>query len=170
MKPNRPSLTAHRVAMMRAAHQILDRPLVFEDPLALSILGIQGACEILLMKRKLKSRLHSYLRAMVVARSRFVEEELAAEIERGVRQYVILGAGLAAERFELDVAGDLGHQGYLVLPFFRAFCVATFLVFVVLTIGWRHRFILHSARKSYHKMRFFYAGRIVTAADGRYLN
>ena len=30
----------------------------------------------------------------MVARSRFVEDELSAAIERGVRQYVILGAGL----------------------------------------------------------------------------
>ena len=39
MKPNRPSATAYRVAMMRAAHQILDRPLVLDDPIALRIAG-----------------------------------------------------------------------------------------------------------------------------------
>jgi len=35
-----PSRTAGRVARRRAAHQVLDRPLVFDDPLALRIAGI----------------------------------------------------------------------------------------------------------------------------------
>jgi methyltransferase (TIGR00027 family) len=94
VEQNSPSLTAHRVAMMRAAHQILDSPKVFEDPIALSIIGAQEASDILSEKRKFKTRLRSYLRAIVVARSRFVEDELSIAIERGVRQYVILGAGL----------------------------------------------------------------------------
>jgi len=94
MKQNGPSLTAQKVAMMRAAHQILDNPKVFEDPIALSIVGTQGVSDIRSEKRKFKTRLHSYLRAIVVARSKFVEDELSAAIKRGVRQYVILGAGL----------------------------------------------------------------------------
>ena len=39
-------------------------------------------------------RLSSYLRAFVAARSRYAEDELALGVRRGVRQYVILGAGL----------------------------------------------------------------------------
>jgi len=38
MKKNSHSLTAHKVAMMRAAHQILDNPKIFEDPIALKII------------------------------------------------------------------------------------------------------------------------------------
>ena len=94
MKPNNHSLTANKVAVMRAAHQILDDPKVFEDPIALSIIGTQSASDIRSEKRKFKKRLHSYLRAIVVARTRFVEDELSVAIKRGVRQYVILGAGL----------------------------------------------------------------------------
>jgi methyltransferase (TIGR00027 family) len=94
MKQNSPSLTANKVAMMRAAHQILDNPKVFEDPIALSIIGTQVVSEIRSEKRKFKTRLHSYLRAIVVARSRFVEDELSMAVKRGLRQYVILGAGL----------------------------------------------------------------------------
>jgi methyltransferase (TIGR00027 family) len=94
MKQNRPSLTAYKVAVLRAAHQIIDNPIVFEDPIASRIIGIRGNFEIRSQKRKYKTRLHSYLRAIVVARSRFVEDELAAAIKQGVRQYVILGAGL----------------------------------------------------------------------------
>ena len=80
--------------MMRAAHQLLDNPKVFEDPIALRIVGTQGESDIRSGKRKYKTRLSSYLRAIVVARSRFVEDELSFAIKRGVRQYVILGAGL----------------------------------------------------------------------------
>jgi len=94
MKQNSPSLTANKVAMMRAAHQILDNPKIFEDPIALSILGTQGVSEIRSEKRKFKTRLHSYLRAIVVARSRFVEDELSVAIKQGIRQFVVLGAGL----------------------------------------------------------------------------
>ncbi len=39
MKEDRPSATARRVAIRRAAHQLLDDPKVFDDPLALSIIG-----------------------------------------------------------------------------------------------------------------------------------
>ena len=94
MKQDRYSLTANKVAMMRAAHQIFDNPKIFEDPIAISIIGTQGVFEIRSEKRKFKIRLHSYLRAIVVARSRFVEDALSMAIKQGIRQYVILGAGL----------------------------------------------------------------------------
>ena len=94
MKQNGPSLTARKVAMMRAAHQILDSPKVFEDPMALDIIGLQDVSKIYSEKRKFKTSLQRYLRAIVIARSKFVEDELSVAINRGVRQYVILGAGL----------------------------------------------------------------------------
>lgn len=82
------SRTALRVAARRAAHQILDHPLVFEDPLALAIVGEEAA-------RKAASETWSpSLRAFLVARSRFAEDELAHAVARGIRQYVVLGAGL----------------------------------------------------------------------------
>ena len=93
MKQNNPSLTAYKAAMMRAAHQILDKPKVFEDPIALRIIGNQSASYIHSKKRSFKTKLQNYLRAIVVARNRFVEDELCGAIKRGVRQYVILGAG-----------------------------------------------------------------------------
>ncbi len=94
MERNSPSLTAYKVAIMRAAHQILDTPKVFEDPLALKIVGNKGDSEIHTKTRKFKQRIRSHIRAIVVARSKFVEDELGLAIKRGVRQYVILGAGL----------------------------------------------------------------------------
>jgi O-methyltransferase involved in polyketide biosynthesis len=43
VRENRHSATAQRVAERRAAHQLFDQPRVFEDPLALSIIGAEAA-------------------------------------------------------------------------------------------------------------------------------
>src|SRR5215475_14796125 len=95
MKEGQPSATARRVAIRRAAHQLLDKPKVFDDPLALRIIGHESASALQNGSDQSEStRLGQYLRAFVAARSRYAEDELALAIERGVRQYVILGAGL----------------------------------------------------------------------------
>jgi methyltransferase (TIGR00027 family) len=91
---DRPSHTAYRVALSRAAHQILDRPRVLEDPLALTVVGGAGAGEIRAHPLRFNTRMARYLRAFVVARSRVAEEALAQALRLGVRQYVVLGAGL----------------------------------------------------------------------------
>jgi methyltransferase (TIGR00027 family) len=91
MNEGRPSRTAQRVAVRRAAHQLLDRPLVFEDPFALKIIGPDAAAATL---AKADGRVSGSFRAFMAVRSRYSEEELAAAVARGVRQYVVLGAGL----------------------------------------------------------------------------
>jgi methyltransferase (TIGR00027 family) len=86
------SRTALGAAMHRAAHQLLDSPPVFLDPLALRIIG-PGAERTL--KGGERGRFTSPgLRALVVVRSRFAEDGLAEAHDRGVGQYVLLGAGL----------------------------------------------------------------------------
>jgi methyltransferase (TIGR00027 family) len=95
MEEFQPSSTAQRVAMKRAAHQLLDDPKVFDDPLALHIIGKEHASALQADPRQFEdSPLSPYLRAFVVVRSRYAEDELALGIRRGVCQYVILGAGL----------------------------------------------------------------------------
>jgi methyltransferase (TIGR00027 family) len=95
VKENRPSETAQRVAMQRAAHQLLDDPKVFDDPVALHIIGKDSALALQADPRQYEATpLASYLRAFVAARSRYAEDELALGVRRGARQYVILGAGL----------------------------------------------------------------------------
>ena len=91
MRENTPSKTAYRVALRRAAHQVLDHPLVFEDPVALPILGA-NAEELVRGTRETSTSRH--MRAFMAVRSRFAEDELAAAIRSGATQYVILGAGL----------------------------------------------------------------------------
>lgn len=95
MEPAKPSRTALRVAMRRAAHQIYDaQPLVFEDPFAVSILGDTYAEEVRRTPTRPDRPFSVSLRAFLVARSRYAEDNLAHAVERGVTQYVLLGAGL----------------------------------------------------------------------------
>lgn len=95
MKESRPSATAQRVAMRRAAHQLLDDPKVFDDPLAIRIIGKESASALQADPRQFEATpLSPYLRAFMAARSRYAEDELALAVRRGVHQYVILGAGL----------------------------------------------------------------------------
>ena len=107
MEDGQPSLTAVAAAMTRAAHLLLDdEPKVFVDSLALGLSGAET-------EATLQAHLHAqhtelarrfppdfayellkYLRALMTMRSRYVEDELSKALQRGVSQYVILGAGL----------------------------------------------------------------------------
>ena len=90
----RPSITAHRVAMRRAAHQLFDNPKVLDDPIALPILGEEMQARLRLGEREARGRVQASFRAFMVVRSRFAEDALAAAVARGASQYVLLGAGL----------------------------------------------------------------------------
>lgn len=89
-----PSRTALRVAMRRAAHQLFDRPLVFEDPIAVPILGARYAEEVRRTPLQPDRAASTSLRAAIIARSRYAEDNLARAVASGVLQYVLLGAGL----------------------------------------------------------------------------
>jgi len=89
-----PSRTALRVDLRRAAHQLYDSPLVFEDPLAVRILGDTYAEELRRTPTRPDRPFSTGLRAFLVARSRYAEDNLARAVATGVRQYVVLGAGL----------------------------------------------------------------------------
>ncbi len=81
--------------MRRAAHQLLDDPKVFDDPIALVIIGKESSLSLQADPHRFEnSPLSPYLRAFVAARNRYAEDELALGIQYGIRQYVILGAGL----------------------------------------------------------------------------
>jgi len=94
MQEGQGSRTADRVAERRAAHQVRDRPLVLDDPIALRVIRPEVAHELRTNPpTRESSLLGPYLRAFFVVRSRFAEDELAMAVARGVRQYVVLGAG-----------------------------------------------------------------------------
>jgi methyltransferase (TIGR00027 family) len=86
-----PSRTAKRAAQYRAAHQVIDGGTVFEDPYALPIIGEKLEGFLRDAWDKPGDRL---MRLFVAARSRFAEDCAAQAVERGVRQIVVLGAGL----------------------------------------------------------------------------
>ena len=81
----RPSRTALRVAIRRAAHQLVDRPVILDDPIAIPILGQETAAALRADPSQFEqSPLDSYLRAFVAVRSRFSEDKLQAARAAGV--------------------------------------------------------------------------------------
>jgi methyltransferase (TIGR00027 family) len=81
--------------MRRAAHQVVDGPLVLEDPWAVKILAPLLAVDGLNYEQKrAKHAVSKAFRSYMVARSRYAEDELKLAFDAGVRQYVVLGAGL----------------------------------------------------------------------------
>jgi methyltransferase (TIGR00027 family) len=93
MQEGKFSRTARRVAIRRAAHQLLDQPRVLDDPLALRIIGSEAE-QTLRSDPKEDHAFSRAFRAFMAARSRYAEDELASAVAQGVAQYVVLGAGL----------------------------------------------------------------------------
>ena len=94
MENPEPSRTALGAAAYRAAHQTLDTPVVFADPLAIPILGGDSAAALERQLDPDEAQTWRRMRAFIAARSRFTEEALAQAAPNGVRQFVVLGAGL----------------------------------------------------------------------------
>jgi methyltransferase (TIGR00027 family) len=87
----KPSLTALRVARLRARHQISTDAALFRDPYAAPILGEGEPREADLAAEDVYT---ARLRLFVATRSRFAEDSLGTAVEWGIRQAVVLGAGL----------------------------------------------------------------------------
>lgn len=91
MQSRKPSRTAWAAAAHRAAHQILEQGRIFNDPLALRILGVEGNAVV---QEAAVQPSKQQMRIFIAIRTRFAEDALAAAVARGVRQIVVLGAGL----------------------------------------------------------------------------
>jgi methyltransferase (TIGR00027 family) len=90
METGRASKTALGVAIRRAAHQIMEEPRILDDPIAVRLVG-SG------FPKQMERAMHPVgrdFRAFMAVRSRYVEDQLARAFAHGVRQYVVLGAGL----------------------------------------------------------------------------
>jgi methyltransferase (TIGR00027 family) len=94
MEAGQPSGTAQSVAIHRAEHQLYDSPRVLNDPLALWIIGPEGAVSMAVGCWAAGLPGPRAMRAFIAARSRYAEDELARAVASGTLQYVILGAGL----------------------------------------------------------------------------
>jgi methyltransferase (TIGR00027 family) len=101
MQHGKASRTALRVAIRRAAHQLVDQPPVLDDPIAVRLIGPD-------YPRDLERASHPVardFRAYLAARSRFAEDHLAQAVTAGVRQYVVLGAGFDTFAYRNPLTG-----------------------------------------------------------------
>jgi methyltransferase (TIGR00027 family) len=95
-------------AAARAAHLIVDRePWIFEDRLAIVLLG--DSCADLLAAHRDSGQPGALasMRVAMTTRSRYAEERLAEAATRGIRQYVVLGAGLDSFAYRSPLAREL---------------------------------------------------------------
>jgi methyltransferase (TIGR00027 family) len=72
---------------------MLEAPRVFDDPLALRILGAREVASLARDLDRFRTDRSRALRAFLAMRARYAEDELARAVASGVRQYVVLGAG-----------------------------------------------------------------------------
>jgi len=68
----------------------MDYPPVLNDPIAVRLVGEASARDM----ERAQHKVARDFRAFMAARSRYVEDQLAHAVAQGVRQYVVLGAGL----------------------------------------------------------------------------
>jgi methyltransferase (TIGR00027 family) len=99
MREGQFSRTALGAAGRRAAHQVVDGARVFDDPLALRILGPDADAAVAEARADPAMR---GLRLYVAMRSRFAEDAARRAIARGVRQVVVLGAGLDTFAYRVE--------------------------------------------------------------------
>jgi methyltransferase (TIGR00027 family) len=91
MQSGQPSRTARAAAVHRAVHQVLDKGRIFADPLALRILGEDAEA---LVRDAGQNPYRRAMRLFIAVRTRFAEDALTQAVAHGVRQLVVLGAGL----------------------------------------------------------------------------
>jgi methyltransferase (TIGR00027 family) len=99
MREGQFSRTALGAAGRRAAHRVVDGGRVFADPLALRILGPDADAAV--AEARADPALRG-LRLYVAMRSRFAEDAARRAIARGVRQVVVLGAGLDTFAYRVE--------------------------------------------------------------------
>jgi methyltransferase (TIGR00027 family) len=93
-QPRQASRTAIGVAALRAAHQLLDgEPKILDDPAIMPLLGPEMIAGITRSAERFAAPESRRIRSHVVLRSRYAEDRLAAAVQRGVRQLLVLGAG-----------------------------------------------------------------------------
>jgi methyltransferase (TIGR00027 family) len=86
----KPDNTAERTALWRALHVLTDdKPYIIDDCIGYDLINPEKDWQ-----ERPDMKYTKRLRASIVARARFVEDVAKEQIEKGVKQYVLLGAGL----------------------------------------------------------------------------
>jgi methyltransferase (TIGR00027 family) len=110
MERRGPGQTAISCALLRAAHDLLDdAPKILADSFARDLVGLGSDAELRkALDADVYARLPDFprLRTVFALRSRYTEDELGMAVQRGISQYVILGAGLDSFAHR---RGDLMH-------------------------------------------------------------
>jgi methyltransferase (TIGR00027 family) len=95
MQTGAPSGTAITVALFRAAHlHLFDDPKIHADTFALQISGAKDVEDVRVRLTKRYPLDLQRVSAYFALRHRFSEDQMRASLHRGVRQVVLLGAGL----------------------------------------------------------------------------
>ena len=101
-----PDNTAVRTALWRALHTEIDaEPHILKDTVGLTLISPVDN-----WRERPDMKFTKRLRASIVARSRFIEDIAKEQIEDGVKQYILLGAGLdsfAQRNEELSAKVDI---------------------------------------------------------------
>lgn len=86
-----PEHTAVRVALWRALHvQIDPKPHILSDEIGSKLINEKDWRN----RQDMNPDFSKSMRASVVGRARFIEDLLEVQVQKGIKQYVILGAGL----------------------------------------------------------------------------
>lgn len=93
MKENQASFTAMMTAYMRSYHTMYITPKIFDDFLAYSLVPEERR---ILIEQNIPeaSRINRLRNTNIISRARYAEDTLEKAIKQGIKQYVILGAGL----------------------------------------------------------------------------
>jgi len=94
MLPGQASRTLLIASIMRARHQLLDAPVILDDPVVLKLVPEARDPGVLPDFGDSGQPMATLLRSMFAMRSRFAEDRLAQAAARGICQYVMFGAGL----------------------------------------------------------------------------
>jgi methyltransferase (TIGR00027 family) len=103
-----PSRTALATAAARAAHLIVDRnPWIFQDSVAVALLGDLADDLLVVHRDPGNAEVLASMRVAMTTRSRYAEDRLADAVGRGIRQCVLLGAGLDSFAYRSPLAHQL---------------------------------------------------------------
>jgi methyltransferase (TIGR00027 family) len=121
MEDGRPSATALTAAALRAHHYLLaQEPRVLDDSLAMQLAGMASRTDVSAHTQGMVEHLATFgdrsaaeaivqdVMMCVCARSRIVEDQLATSLARGMKQLIILGAGLDSTAYRCpDITAGL---------------------------------------------------------------
>lgn len=100
MTDNQSSKTAEAAAAIRAMHYLYEQQHIIADPFARDLTNWRWQAILsnpilpYLLKTTVMKPIYSAVGGQILSRSRYAEDKLSKAIENGIRQYVILGAGM----------------------------------------------------------------------------